>query len=74
MMSSNADRFRDLVSAVPSRARFWAYTLVGSAMFVEGVLDAEGVGVVPDRVEKIVAALVAPVALALAAGNTPKES
>jgi hypothetical protein len=74
MMSTNADRFRDLVSAIPTRARFWVYTLTGSALFVEGVLDAQGAGVVPERVETIAAALLAPFALIVAAGNTPKEA
>lgn len=69
-----AARFADLVRSIPARARFWTYTLVGSVLFVEGVLDAQDVGVIPSRAEAIIAALLAPVALVVAASNTPKES
>jgi len=59
-----------LTDYIPANVRKVIYTILATLFAVEGVLDASGVGLVPEKVEEVVFGLAAVFGFVLARQNT----
>jgi hypothetical protein len=63
-----------LFRKVPAKVRWYTYSVLASVLAIEGVLDADGLGLIPERTESVVIGLASLFGFVLAAANTEKPA